>query len=153
MASASDSSISSAKISLEQLMRNINSISKSVEDVLVKFYRQVLIDEGLPPVLAPSIKIIDSEALEFDLKVRLVDVLYSKLNCSLKTALQTLGYDFEDEYTKRKEENALGVDSEFYARETLYTKSGNSDNDKDTGRPKGEENDKQVYDENYQNSK
>lgn len=149
----SNSSISGAKISLEQLMRNINSIGKTAEDLFAKYYRQMLIDENLPPEYAPQIKIIDSEALDLDMKSKLVEILYSKLNCSLHTALETLGYDATEEYTRRKSENEQGIERIFYPRESLYTKSGDSGDSKETGRPQGEENDKQDYDENYQDSK
>lgn len=145
----SNSSISSAKISLAQLMRNINSIGESLEEVLEKFYRQILIDEGIPPDYAPSIKIIDSEALEPELKIKLASILYATLNTSLKTTYEVLGLDFEEELMRRREENSNGVDKEFYARESLYTKSGDSPEQDKNGRPKGEENDKQDYDENY----
>lgn len=152
LSSDSTSSISSAKISLDQLMRNINSIGESLEEVLEKFYRQVLIDDNLPPEYSPSVQIIDSEALEFDLKVKLATLLYSTLNASLKTTLEILNIDYEEELYRRRAENSDGVDQDFYARESLYTKGGDNTK-KDNGRPKGDENDKQVYDENYQDSK
>ena len=147
----SNSSISGAKISLDQLMRNINSMGKPVEDVFEKYYRQMLIDESLPPEYAPQIKIIDSEALGLDMKAKLVEILYSKLNLSLHTALETLGYDATEEFTRRKAENEQGIETVFYPRESLYTKSGDSGDTKDTGRPSGDETDKQDYDENYNN--
>lgn len=142
-----NSSISSAKISLEQLMRNINSISRSLDEVFEKFYIQVLKDEGLDPAMSPRVQIIDSEALEMEMRIKLVDVIYSKLNMSLRTAMETLGYDFDDELSKRMMENRDGVEKEFFARESQFTKSADSNNE--TGRPKGEENGKQNYDENY----
>lgn len=149
LSSENNASVSSAKISLEQLMRNINSVSKSFEDVIEKFYRQVLIDENLDPSLAPTISIIDSEALDFELRVKIATLLYGTLNASLKTTLEMLGIPYDDEVNRRIAENREGVDKEFYARESLFTKSKDSKDAPDTGRPKGEENDKQVYDENY----
>ena len=139
--------VTSANISLAQLMRTINSISSEIEDVIEKFYRRILEDEGLPPEYAPSIQIIDSEALEFELKSKLVDLLYSKMNCSLQTALEILGINFQEEINRRQAEEDMKLYDVFKPRQTSYTSGGNSDNP--TGRPKGKETDKQVYDENY----
>lgn len=149
--SDANAGISSANISLQQLMRNINSISESLEDIFMHFYRQILIDAGLPPEYAPTIKIIDSEALETELKIKIATLLYSTLNCSLKTALETLGYDYPEEVNRRREENANGVDKDFYPRQTSYTSGGSpSENAPNNGRPPSEdENDKNQYDKEY----
>ena len=140
----SNSSVSSAKISLDQLMRNINSISFGLEEVLAKFYRQVLIDEGLPPEYAPTIKILDSESLETDLKIKVANLLYTTLNCSLKTAMEVIGVDYDEEVVRRREENERGIEKEFFPRQTSYTYGGG-----ESGRPRGEETDKQGYDDGY----
>lgn len=139
--------VTSASISLAQLMRTINSISAELEDVIEKFYRRVLEDEGLPPEYAPTIQIIDSEALELDLKAKLVDLLYSKMNCSIQTALEILNVDFQEEINRRQAEEDANLSDIFKPRLNSYTSGG--DGDKKNGRPKGEENDKQVYDQNY----
>lgn len=115
---------SSAKISVEQLLKTINSISESLERIIEKFYRALLADNGHDPWLAPSIQIIDSEQLAFDLKKSLAELLYSKLNCSLETALTVLGFDVKDEETKRIAENKAGYDGIFLPRKTSYTTGG-----------------------------
>jgi hypothetical protein len=142
-----NNSVSSASISLAQLMRNINAISSELENIIKKFYKQILIDESLPPEYAPDIQIIDSEALEFELKTKLVELLYSKLNCSLKTALEVVGYDVNEELRRRKEENEGGYSEIFIPRQTSYTSNG--DTEKTPGRPSGEDNNKTQYDQEY----
>lgn len=142
-----NNSVSSASISLSQLMKTINSIKAGLERIINHFYAQVLIDEGIPAEYAPTIKIANSEAMEFELKSKLVEILYSKLNCSLKTALEVLGYDITEEETRRLEENSRGVDKTFFPRSSIYTNSGNGD--AKNGRPEGEETNKQGYDQEY----
>lgn len=136
-------SFSVANISLEQLMKTINSISEQLERVIVDFYRIVLEDNGIGEEFLPDIKIVDAEQLSLDMKKDLVELLYSKLNCSLESALDILGYSIEDEKQKRIKENDEGIDQIFFPRQTIYT----SNNDDENGRPAdGEDKDKQSYD-------
>ena len=61
-----------------------------------------------------------------------------------------MGLHAEDELRKRQAETEEGYDDVFVARQTSYTSTGNSgssDSDKKTGRPKGEETEKQIYDQ------
>ena len=140
--------VTSANISLAQLMRTINSISAELEDVIEKFYRRVLEDEGLPPEYAPTIQIIDSEALEFELKSKLVDLLYSKMNCSLQTALEILNIDFQEEINRRQAEEDMKLSEVFKPRLTSFTSGG--DGEKKNGRPPSEEEtNKNQYDQEY----
>lgn len=143
----SGASITSASISLTQLMRNINSIAEAFEEVMEGFYRRVLEVEGLPVEYAPRLKISDAETLEQDLRIKLATFLYSTLNGSLRSALDILGVDYEEEVSRRKAENANGLSDEFFPRLTGYTTGGNTE--KKTGRPEGDENDKKVYDDEY----
>lgn len=141
-------SVSTAKISLEQLMKTINSITRQIERALKKFYRQVLIDSGFDPEYAPDVTILDSEYLEFELRKELAQTLYTMFNGSLRTSLELLGIDLDDEAERRRKEKDDGIEELFAPRLTAYTNGGQKD-DSPGGRPKGEENDKQVYDENY----
>jgi hypothetical protein len=102
---AANQSVSTASISLEQLMKTINSISSQHEEVLHKWYMQILQDEDGAPEYAPTITVLYSEALEFALKKELAQFLYSTLNLSLRTALETLGYDVEEETHARIDNN------------------------------------------------
>ena len=61
-------SVSTASISVTQLMRTINSITEQLQDILKKWYRQIIIDNGFPVEYTPNVEIIDSEQLEMSLK-------------------------------------------------------------------------------------
>lgn len=147
--SGSNQSVSAASISLEQLMKTINSISEQFEEIFKRWYEVVLKDKGYDPSYAPDIKILDSEALEIKLKMELAKFLYSILNLSMKTTLSVLGYDAEEEKQIRDKENKDGYDTTFSPRAGSFNAPSNQNTDKKAGRPEGEENDKQGYDENY----
>lgn len=154
--STSDSSqtISSANISLEQLMRTINAISEGLELVLEKWYKVVLEDEGYDDSFAPKIKIIDSEALEMKVRIEWAQFLYTMLNCSLETTLNMVGLDLADEKAKREKENEDKIHEIFFPRSTAYTSSGKGEilPTEVNGRPQNDPNstetdvDKQIYD-------
>lgn len=65
--------------------------------------------------------------------------------------MELVGIDYNDELERRKQEELDGVSDIFKPRLTAYTNSG--DTEKETGRPEGEENDKQVYDEEYNDNR
>ena len=131
-----------ANISLEQLMKTINSISEQLERILVDFYRVVFEKNGIEKEFLPYVKIIDAEQLSLAMKKDLVELLYTKLNCSLESALDILGYNIEDEKQRRIKENDEGIDEIFFPRQTSYTASSDK-----TGRPTGNDDvEKQVYD-------
>ena len=145
-------SVSTADISVTQLLRTINMISEQLEDILQKWYRQILIDNGLPVEYCPTIQVIDSEALDFDMRKDLASTLYTIFNGSMSTSLELLGIDVNDEKEKRIKENDEGFDSEiFYPRASTYTtsvKDAKSVEDKG-GRPADSKNQaKQGYDKN-----
>ena len=145
-------SVSTADISVTQLLRTINMISEQLEDIMQKWYRQILIDNGLPVEYCPTIQVIDSEALDFDMRKDLASTLYTIFNGSMSTSLELLGIDVNDEKEKRIKENDEGFDSEiFYPRASTYTtsvKDAKSVEDKG-GRPADSKNQaKQGYDKN-----
>ena len=147
-------SVSTADISVTQLLRTINMISEQLEDILQKWYRQILIDNGLPVEYCPTIQVIDSEALDFDMRKDLASTLYTIFNGSMSTSLELLGIDVNDEKEKRIKENDENYDSEiFYPRASTYTtsvKDAKTVEDKG-GRPADSDNEtKQQYDKNRQ---
>ena len=122
---ASDaSSVGVARLSVEQLMRTINSISEQSESILYDFYREVLASQGVDPEYAPNITIIDSEQLSADVKQSLASFLYGTLNCSLETALETVGVDIENERIRREGENEAKIEEIFFPRASTYTTPG-----------------------------
>lgn len=146
---------STANINLKQLLQCINAITEQVEDMLHNFYRTLLTVNGYDLVYCPTIKIIDSEMLEMDLRINLSSYLYNTLNCSRETALGVVGVDVEDELHKRERENEDGLNDIFTPYSTAYTKSSNSNDDgsssEDTTNQKQEttNEEKQSYDEEY----
>ena len=140
-----------ATISINQLMAVINKISEQFEKILEEWYRIVLADNGIGAEFVPKVSIIDAEQTDIDVRKGLVELLYSKLNCSMKTAYETLGFSIEDEKQRRIEENANGFDEIFTPHQSLYTKSGD-DADSESGRPISDnpaDGDKQDYDRDY----
>lgn len=140
-----------ANISIRELMKTINKISEQLEDILEKWYKIVLQENGIPLEYSPSIKVIDSEQLEIEIKLKLAEVLFGKMNASYETAFGMLGIDIEDEKQKRKKENEENLNEIFSPRLTAYTNSGNNENP--SGRPVDNNNpDKQLEDQDRRGS-
>jgi hypothetical protein len=149
--------VSTANISLKQLMRTINKIAERQEKILQRWYEIVLEEAGIPIDYCPTPKILDAELLEMDMKQDLAEFLYSKLNCSYQTAYETLDMNFKDEMERRKQEKAMGYEDIFTPHPTSYNSSGSSDST--VGRPTGSTSgdnsineSKQEYDSNYNTS-
>nr|DAL67422.1 MAG TPA: hypothetical protein [Caudoviricetes sp.] len=147
-------SVSTADISVTQLLRTINMISEQLEDILQKWYKQILIDNHLPVEYCPTIKVIDSEALDFEMRKDLASTLYTIFNGSMATSLELLGIDVNDEKEKRIKENDEGYEEIFKCRQTAYTSSGRGeivDTNNKGGRPADSKNKaKQSYDKTRQ---
>lgn len=119
--------VSTASISLDQLLKTINKISEQLETILARWYALALEAEGLGPEYCPAVEIIDSEQMSFDMRQSLATLLFSTLSCSYETALGVLGIDVEDERERRKKENEEGYEAIFRPRGTAYTKSAEPD--------------------------
>ena len=147
-------SVSTADISVTQLLRTINMISEQLEDILQKWYRQILIDNDLPVEYCPTIQVIDSEALDFDMRKDLASTLYTIFNGSMSTSLELLGIDVNDEKEKRIKENDENYEEIFKCRQTAYTSSGRgeiTETNNKGGRPADSKNQaKQSYDQTRQ---
>lgn len=139
-----------ANISLDQLLKTIDSISQQLEYVLEDWYKVLFENEGLDFEYLPEIQILDCEQMSLDMKKDLVELLYSKMNCSMETTLGILGYSLEDEKNKRIAENEAKLDQEvFLPHNSQYTNSG-GDGSEIVGRPDNSLNqDKQNNDKDY----
>lgn len=82
-----------ANITITELMKTINKISEQVEDIIQKWYKLVLAEHGYGWEYVPKVKIIDSEMLSNDIKLELIEILHNKLNLSMRTSLEVLGFD------------------------------------------------------------
>ena len=68
------------------------------------------------------------------MKKDLSEFLYSKLNCSFKTAYEILDMSYEEEKTRRKKEKNDGIDDIFTPHATSFNSSGDINSN---GRPSG----------------
>ena len=127
--------VSTANISLKQLMKTINKIAEQEEVILRRWYEIVLQEHDIPLEYCPTPTILDAELLEFDMKKELSEMLYSKYNVSRKTALEYVGIDINDEIERRKYENENGYEEIFKPHKTSYNSGG--DEDSSAGRKTG----------------
>lgn len=140
-----------ANISLDQLMRVVNSISLQLETIIGRWYVVMLQNSGIEAEYAPTIKILDSEQMSFEMKKDLATTLYTIFNGSLATSLEIMGINVEDEKLKREKENDEGYAEIFSCRQTAYTSSGNGKiEDTPAGRtPTSKDAEKQAKDKDY----
>lgn len=144
--SDSKGAFASAQISIKELMKLINKITSQLEDIVKKWYKFVLTENGIPVEYCPDIKIIDSEMLEMSIKLDMAEFMYMKLNCSIETAYNIVGVDFTNEKKLRKQENEDGLEEIFKPRLTAYTNNGEEPDSE--GRPvDNKDPDKQVQDQ------
>lgn len=144
--------VSTAKVSLDQLMKNIGKIAEQIEDVLRRWYRIRLDDAGIDPIYCPEIKISTTEMMGMEMKKSVAQFLFTTLGLPYETILPMFGLDPENEFQKRQAENEAGYNETFAPHQTSFTASGNSNggsgnSDAKVGRPKGEETEKQIYDQ------
>lgn len=148
--------VSTANISIKQLMKTINKIAERQEKILQRWYEIVLEEAGIPIEYCPTPHILDAELLEFEMKQDLAEFLFSKLNCSYQTAYETLDMNYKEELERRKSEKEDGVEDVFTPHPTSYNSSGDK---ADSGRPTGSttgnnevDENKMEYDQNYNQS-
>lgn len=136
--------MASAQINLSELMRIIDKISKQLEHNIYKWYQYLLNKEGLPIEYAPTIKIIDSELMELELKMKLSDNLFNKYGMSFKSTYEMLGMDYQTEKDRRTQENDDKIDEKvFSARQTAFTFSAKGKEDYDDENKNVDNKDKQ----------
>lgn len=141
-----EQTVSTANISIKQLMKTINKIAEQEEQAIDRWYSIILEANNIPQEYCPKSHILDAELLEFDMRKDLAEMLYSKFNCSYRTAYEFVGINVEDEAERRKKENELGYDEIFTVHSTSYNSSG----DNVGGRPADSDDlEKQDYDSDY----
>ena len=140
--------VSTANISIKQLMKTINKIAEQEEKILERWYSIILEENGIPQEYCPTPHILDAELLEFEMRKDLSELLFSKFNCSYTTAYELVGIDVRDEIEKRKTEKDLGYEEILSVHATSYNTSGDADSS--GGRPSGTDDlEKQEYDSDY----
>lgn len=122
----SKTGLASMQINLQELLQQIDKISKQLEDVMNKWYKVMLTNEGLPLEYAPTIKILDSELMETEVRMKIAEFLFSKMSASYETTFALLGIDMETERIRREKENEEGLNEIFMPRMTSYTFNGDN---------------------------
>lgn len=143
--------VSTANISIKQLMKTLNKIAEQEEKILEQWYCLILQKNDIPLEYCPTPHILDAELLDFEMRKDLSELLFSKFNCSYSTAYELVGLDVRDEIEKRKQEKVLGYEDTLSVHQTSYNSSGNSTESNNTsGRPSGSDDEhKQEYDSDY----
>lgn len=124
-----------AKVSISELMKVINKIAKQLENILIKWYKGILVDNNIDVKYCPKIKIIDSEKLSMDVSLQLARALNTELNSSLESVYSVLGLDVKTEAKRRESEKELGYEEIFKPRMTAHTNNGKTNDS--GGRPSG----------------
>jgi len=158
LASDKGQTVTTANMSIKELIKTIDKITEQIADVLNKWYRVVLLDNGIPADYAPIITINSSEELSLEMKKQLAEFMFCKLGASYETAFDIMNIDINDEKQKRISENSQNYSDIFLPHPTSYSVSdaaGKSNPDNNIGgRPKGgEDENKQVYDKERNDAK
>jgi hypothetical protein len=117
----SGQTVTTASISIKELVKTINKIMEQVADILNKWYRVVLAENGIGAEYAPTISIQSSENMDFETRKALAEFLFTKLASSYQSAYDVLGYDIDDEKQKRVTENDEGYSEIFTPHPLSYT--------------------------------
>ena len=118
--------------------------------MLHKYYEIYLEELGLPRELAPEVKIIDSEMMDWGLRKDFAKFAYDTLNISRDTTFKLVGLDVEDEKTKRQSENAANYDAVFTPRQNAYNTNAAEAHESIVGRtPSSEDLARQAFDQTY----
>lgn len=129
LSNESKSSFNTVEISVNELMKTIDKISEGFADVLTKWYSLLLKNNKIPLTYLPEVEIESSSLLEMELKLKIADILYSKMGASYRTTFETLGYNFDEEVRRREEENKYnkneGLDTVFSPHPSSYTSNSN----------------------------
>lgn len=126
VSSEGSTSITTVKMVFTELIKMINRISKQLEPIINKYYREVTVDNGYPVEFAPKITIESTEMMDIETRLKIVDLIYSKLGLSYQSTLDLLGMNYQEELNRRKVENEQNVDTEiFLPHSNSYTSNSN----------------------------
>ena len=136
------STVAGAKLALDDLMKTVNAIADSVQQVLNAYFVVVLDENGIDAEYAPTIDILNSEALALAMRKELASFIFGTLNGSYRTAYELVGLDYDTEYNRRETENGDKIEEVFAPHATAYTSGGTNTNtgkkniDENTGAPR-----------------
>ena len=138
-----------SKISLDGLMKYIDMIVSQFADIINKYYKVLLEDNGKDITLCPEIQIRCAESMSVEMRKSIAEFMFTKLGASYETSYDVLGFsNAKTEAIKRKGEEEKGYNEIFKPHENYFTQTNNSGNDSENniGRPQGGETQKQKYD-------
>lgn len=126
LSNESKSSYTAVAVNVDELLKTINKITEQLSAVLNKYYKVICELNKIDLSYCPSVTIQDSQLLDNEAKMKLVELLYSKVGASYQTVFEVLnmGINAEDEAIRRKEENELGYDETFSPHPTSFVISG-----------------------------
>lgn len=91
---------------------------------------------GIGAEYCPTVRVIDSEMLEMDMRMELAKMLYTTFGASRETSFGLVGIDIEDERVKREKEESNGLSDIFRPYATSYNSDGTgNDSEAAPGRP------------------
>jgi len=111
------------QVSVDELLKTVNKIVCQFENTLNKYIKLICIENGIDTNYIPVISIEKSELLDVETKLKLVELIYSKLGFSYKSVCELLDMDYNTEVERRKEENENDMDSVFIPHLTSFTAS------------------------------
>ena len=144
LSNESKTSYSAVSVNVDELLKTINKITEQLSSILNKYYKVVCELNNIDLLYCPTATIQDSQLLDNEAKMKLVELLYSKVGASYQTVFETLniGITAEDEAIRRTKENDLEYDEVFTPHPTSFVISGSdSGSDKNTDKTEDNQND------------
>ena len=146
-----EASLNLSNVSIKDLMKTIDKIAEEIKRVIDKYYKVLLEENNIDLFLAPEIEIASSEMLSMEMRKQLAETLLTKFSSSYDTAYKVLGIsDANTEVAKRKHEQELGYEDILTPHSNYFTTTNKTT---DNGRPRGDDSEKQRYDDVRNESK
>jgi hypothetical protein len=123
------SSFNTVQVSVDELLKTVNKVVYQFENTLNKYIKVICQENGIDSNYIPVINIEKSELLSDDAKLKLVEILFSKMGMSYSTIFEMLGMDYNTEVERRKAENADDIENVFSPHITSYTSSDSEKGD------------------------
>lgn len=150
-----EASLNLSNVSIADLMKTIDKIAENLAKVINKYYKVLLEENNKDIALAPEISIMTSELLSMEMRKSLAEFMFTKLGASYETSYEILGVSSaETESAKRQSEKEKKYDEVFVPHANYFNQTGESPTDtNNNGRPRGEVNAKQQYDDTRKKAK
>lgn len=118
----SKSSFNSVQVSVDELLKTVNKIVQEQFGITLNKYIKIICQEnGVDSNFIPVIDIEKSELLSDESRLKLVEILYSKLGLSYKSIFELLGRDYNTELERRLEENKVDVDGVNMTMDDIFS--------------------------------